>query len=35
MPWPVYQDLTDRDLRAIYEYLAAIPHAEAAPPSVP
>jgi hypothetical protein len=31
MPWPVYQDLTDRDLRAIYEYLRAIPHAEPAP----
>ena len=28
MPWPAYQDLTDRDLRAIYEYLSAIPHAE-------
>ncbi len=28
MPWPVYQDLTDRDLRAMYEYLRAIPHAE-------
>ena len=28
MPWPVYQDLLDRDLRAIYEYLRAIPHAE-------
>jgi hypothetical protein len=26
MPWPVYQDLTDRDLRAMYEYLRAIPH---------
>ena len=25
MPWPVYQDMTDRDLRAIYEYLSAIP----------
>jgi hypothetical protein len=25
MPWPVYQDLTDQDLRAIYEYLRAIP----------
>ncbi len=25
MPWPVYQDMTDRDLRAIYEYLRAIP----------
>lgn len=28
MPWPVYQDLTTRDLRAIYEYLSAIPNAE-------
>ncbi len=28
MPWPVYQDLTDRDLRAMYEYLSSIPHAE-------
>jgi hypothetical protein len=25
MPWPVYQDMTNRDLRAIYEYLRAIP----------
>ena len=25
MPWPAYQDLTDHDLRAIYEYLSAIP----------
>lgn len=28
MPWPVYQSLTDRDLRAIYEYLSSIPPAE-------
>jgi hypothetical protein len=28
MPWPVYQDMTDNDLRAIFEYLQAIPHAE-------
>jgi hypothetical protein len=28
MPWPVYRSMTDRDLRAIYEYLRAIPHAE-------
>jgi hypothetical protein len=28
MPWPVYQDMTDRDLRAIFEYLSAIPHAD-------
>jgi hypothetical protein len=25
MPWPVYQNMTDNDLRAIYEYLSAIP----------
>lgn len=25
MPWPVYQSMTDGDLRAIYEYLSAIP----------
>jgi hypothetical protein len=31
MPWPVYQSLTDRDLRAIYEFLRAIPHAEPGP----
>jgi hypothetical protein len=31
MPWPVYQSLTDRDLRAIYEYLRSIPHAEPGP----
>lgn len=28
MPWSVYQDMTDHDLRAIFEYLQAIPHAE-------
>ncbi len=28
MPWPVYGGMTDHDLRAIYEYLSAIPHAE-------
>jgi hypothetical protein len=33
MPWPVYQDMIDRDLRAIYEYLGAIPHAEPPPAS--
>ena len=31
MPWPVFQSMTDRDLRAIYEYLRAIPHAEPGP----
>jgi hypothetical protein len=25
MPWPVYQHMSVRDLRAIYEYLSAIP----------
>jgi len=25
MPWPVYGKMTDRDLRAIYEYLRSIP----------
>jgi hypothetical protein len=28
MPWPAYRYMTDGDLRAIYEYLRAIPHAE-------
>lgn len=28
MPWPVYGKMTDRDLRAVYEFLRAIPHAE-------
>ena len=34
MPWPVYRNLTDHDLLAIYTYLSAIPHAEpgCAPP---
>lgn len=26
MPWPVYGEMTDRDLKAIYEYLSSIPH---------
>jgi hypothetical protein len=25
MPWPVYRNMTDRDLKAIYAYLSAIP----------
>jgi hypothetical protein len=28
MPWPVYRNMTDEDLRAIFEFLRAIPHAE-------
>jgi hypothetical protein len=31
MPWPVFGKMTRRDLRAVYEYLSAIPHAEPAP----
>lgn len=27
MPWPVYGQMTDRDLAAVYEYLSAIPPA--------
>jgi hypothetical protein len=33
MPWPVYGKMSDHDLRAIYEYLKAIPHAEPAAPA--
>jgi hypothetical protein len=25
MPWPVYRNMSDHDLRAIYEYLSAVP----------
>jgi hypothetical protein len=25
MPWPIFQNLTRRDVRAIYEYLSAVP----------
>lgn len=25
MPWPIFQNMTDHDLRAIYEYLSAVP----------
>ena len=32
MPWPDFQDMSDHDLRAIYEYLKAIP---AATPGAP
>lgn len=28
MPWPVYRHMYDNDLRAIYEYLSAIPSAQ-------
>jgi len=35
MPWPVYQDMTDRDLQAVFEYLQAIPSAKPAAPPAP
>ena len=25
MPWPVFHNMTDRQIQAIYEYLSAIP----------
>jgi hypothetical protein len=25
MPWPIYHNMTDHDLRAIYEYLSSVP----------
>lgn len=28
MPWPTFQSMTDPHLRAVYEYLRAIPHAD-------
>lgn len=31
MPWPLYQDMTDRDLEAIYAYLSSIPCVEGGP----
>ena len=31
MPWPIYANMTDHDLRAIYEYLSAIPCVEGGP----
>ena len=31
MPWPTFQDMTENDLRAIYEYLSAIPCVEGDP----
>lgn len=27
MPWPIYRNMTNKDLMGIYEYLSAIPHA--------
>ena len=33
MPWPVYGKMRDHDLRALYEYLRSIPHAEPGAPA--
>jgi hypothetical protein len=33
MPWPAYRKMTDKDLRAIYEYLRAIPSAKPGQPA--
>ncbi len=35
MPWPVYANMSDRDLQAIYEYLSAIPCLEGGPGEPP
>ena len=31
MPWPIHRNMTKHDLRAIYEYLSAIPCIEGPP----
>jgi hypothetical protein len=31
MPWPAFQNMTDHDIRAIYEYLSAVPCIEGDP----
>ena len=31
MPWPTYQEMSDQDLKAIYEYLSVIPPATPGP----
>lgn len=35
MPWPAYREMSDEDLRAIYEFLAAIPCVEGGPGEPP
>jgi hypothetical protein len=35
MPWPAYRNATDQTLRAIYEYLSAIPCLEGGPGQLP
>jgi len=31
MPWPAFRKMTERDIRAIYEYLSALPPHEGYP----
>jgi hypothetical protein len=35
MPWPLYSKMTNSDLRAIYAYLRALPHANPNPSPIP
>ncbi|RJS23018.1 cytochrome C [Corallococcus sp. H22C18031201] len=35
MPWPIYSNMSERDMRAIYEYLRSIPHAEPGSSTMP
>jgi hypothetical protein len=35
MPWPTYHNMTDHDLRAIYEYVSTIPCIAGPPPPDP
>jgi len=35
MPWPLFQNMTEKELRAIYEYLSAIPCLEGGPRQEP
>ena len=32
MPWPTFRNMSERDIRAIYEYLSAVPCIEGPPP---
>jgi hypothetical protein len=34
MPWPIYRNMSDRDLEAIYSFLSAIPSATPPPPGM-
>lgn len=35
MPWPNFQNMTDHDIQAIYEYLSAIPCIDTIDPNNP